>query len=209
MKQLLKFVGIVIVIVAIVAVIGRLFFFDIGKTENYSMVPEIIPGDIFLFRTVGLLGAGDVAVCKNPEDESSLVVGRIIGLPGDNVYLKGNHLHLNGRMVHHNYIEPMMYFDTTTEEEMKYIVRRAEEKLGGSLFTIALMDTTRGKDFREVVVPQDSFFLLGDNRNMAYDSRNFGMVPISNCIGEAMFILWAAETNGDLKQSARSVSWVD
>ncbi len=208
MKQLLKFIGIVLVILAILAVIGRLFFFDIGRTDNYSMVPTIVPGDIFLFRTVGLLGTGDVAVCHNPEDPAVLVVGRIIGVPGDNIFIRDNHINLNGRVIHHNYVEPVMYFDTTTEEQMKYVVRQAEEKVGGTLFTVAFMDTTRGKNFDEVVVPQDSFFLLGDNRNMAYDSRNYGMVPISSCIGEAMFLLWGAESNGDLLQSSRSISWI-
>ena len=209
MKSLLKFVGVVTVLVAIFAVLGRIFLFDIGKTENYSMIPNIIPGDIFIFRTVGLLGTGDVAVCRNPEDPSSLVVGRIIGVPGDTVSIRNNHITKNGHVVHHNFTEPIMYFDTTTEEVMKYVVRTADEKVGGVLLKAAFMDTSRGANFREVTVPQESFFLLGDNRNMAYDSRNFGMVPITDCLGEAVFILWAAETNGDLTQSARSFSWID
>ncbi|MBN2344578.1 MAG: signal peptidase I [Deltaproteobacteria bacterium] len=208
MKTLVKLVISVLVIIAVIAIVGRLFFFDIGKTENYSMIPNIIPGDIFLFRTVGLLGKGDIAVCRNPEDPSTLVVGRIIGVPGEKITLKGNHFLYDQRMVHHNYTEPLIYFDTSTEEHMKYVVRAAEEKTGGVLYTVAFMDTSRGRNFHETIVPEHKFFLVGDNRNMAYDSRNFGFVPIDSCLGEAFFILWAAETNGDLKQSERSFSWI-
>jgi len=208
MKSILKLTGFLIVLVAIVAIVGRLFFFDIGKTANYSMIPNIIPGDIFLFRTVGLLGTGDIAVCKNPEDPSTLVVGRIIGVPDDSIRIKHNHVIKNSKMIQHNAVNPIIYFDTTTEEELKYIVQVVEEKTGGSLYEAALMDVSRGKRYEEVVVPPNHFFLLGDNRNMAYDSRNFGMVPIENCLGGAFFILWAAPTNGDLKQSQRSFSWI-
>lgn len=208
MRLLIKLALFVIVFTAIVAIVGRLFFFDIGKTANYSMIPNIIPGDIFLFRTIGLLGKGDIAVCHNPDDASTLVVGRILGVPGDKFKLTDNHFMYGRRMVQHNYSTPVIYFDTSTEEQMKYVVRIAEEKVGGVLYSVAFMDTSRGKNFSEVIVPENHFFIVGDNRNMAYDSRNFGFVPIESCLGEAMFILWASETNGDLKQSKRSFSWI-
>ncbi|MBN2716890.1 MAG: signal peptidase I [Deltaproteobacteria bacterium] len=211
MKSLLKFVVGVIIFVAIFAIIGRLFFFDIGKTANYSMVPNIIPGDIFLFRkagATGLLGKGDVAVCHNPDDVSSLVVGRIVGVPGDTFRLVDNHFHFGHRMIQHDYTNPVIYFDTSTEEQIKYVIRKATEKLGGTVYEIGFMDTSRGRNFEETVVPDHHFFLVGDNRNMAYDSRNFGFVPIDSCLGEAVFLLWASETNGDLKQSERSISWI-
>lgn len=208
MKSLLKFLFILVVVIAVLAVIGRIFFFEVGKTTNYSMVPNLIPGDLFLFRTVGLLGAGDVAVCRNPQDESSLVVLRIAGLPGDNIAISKNHIILNGSMIHHAHVEPIIYYDTSTEETNEYVVRQAEEKNGGNLYTISLMDTPNGQNFRKVTVPPDHFFLLGDNRNMSHDSRNFGFVPIDSCLGEAMFRLWTDESNGDLKQSKRVLSWI-
>lgn len=211
MKSLIKFIISVIIIVALIVIFGRLFFFDIAKTENYSMIPNIIPGDIFIVRkagNTGLLGKSDIAVCQNPEDPSTLVIGRIIGVPGDTFSLKGNHLHFGSQMIQHQYSSPIIYFDTLTEEHMKYVVRVAEEKLGGTVFSIAFMDTPAGRDFQETTVPEHHFFLLGDNRNMANDSRNFGFVPIDSCIGEAIFLLWAGETNGDLKQSKRSFSWI-
>lgn len=208
MKQISKLILFIIIIAAVITIIGRIFFFDFGRTANYSMAPTIIPGDIFIFRTVGLLGRGDIAVCSNPDDPSSLVIGRIIGVPGDGIEISNNHIVSNGRMIHHSYVEPVLYFDNTTEESMKYVVRVAEEKIGGNLYEVAFMDSTNGKNFRKTVIPDGHFFIVGDNRNMAHDSRNFGTVPIESCLGEVMFILWASENNGDLKQSKRSFSWI-
>jgi signal peptidase I len=208
MGSLLKFIAFLAILIAVAAVIGRIFFFNIGQTANYSMVPALIPGDIFLFKTRGLLGLGDIAVCKNPKDPKSLIVSRIIGLPGDNISIKNNLINYNGRVIQHSYVEPIRYEDNQTEETMNYVVYQAEEKMGGQLYTISFMDTSRGKNFKKIVVPQNSFFVLGDNRNMAHDSRNFGFVPIENCIGSVFFRLWAAPNNGDLKQSKRSFSWI-
>jgi len=208
MRTFFKTLIYIIIGIAIVAVVGRIFFFEVGKTGNYSMVPSLIPGDIFLFRKVGLLGPGDVAICHDPRNPGDLVIGRIVGIPGDSVKIGKNHLVLNGRRQQYSFIEPMIYYDTTTVETMEYVVRCAEEKLGGTLYTIAFMDSSNGSEFRESVVPNETFFIIGDNRNMAYDSRNFGFVPIDSCIGEAVFLLWASPDNGDLKQSARTFSWI-
>jgi signal peptidase I len=211
MKSLIKFGIGTILFISLLVIIGRLLVFDIGKAANYSMIPNLIAGDIFLFRKAGrtgLLGKGDVAVCKSPEDPSKLIVGRVIGIPGDSFSLKGNHLRFGKRTLQHQYINPIIYFDRSTDEQMKYVVRIAEEKLGGVLYSVAFMDTHWGRDYQETVVPEHHFFLIGDNRNMAHDSRIFGFVPINTCIGEAVFLLWAAETNGDLKQSERTFSWI-
>ena len=64
------------------------------------------------------------------------------------------------------------------------------------------MDRAGNKQFAKRKV-ETGFFLLGDNRNRARDSRHFGEVPIGDCIGKAVLILWPAEDNGDLKRNDR------
>lgn len=208
MKSLFKVLLYILVTLALLAIVGRIFVFEVGRVGNYAMVPNLIPGDIFLMRKVGLLGTGDIAVCPNPEDADELVIGRIVGVPGDTLRIKKNRLNINSRQIHYQFLEPIIYFDTTTEETMEYVVKRAEEKLGNSLYTIAFMDISNGQEFQETTIPDGYFFLLGDNRNMAYDSRNYGLVPIDSCLGSASFLLWTTEDNGDLKQSHRILSWV-
>jgi signal peptidase I len=206
--KLLKFVFGLIVVIAIVAVIGRIFFFELGKTQSYSMVPTLIAGDVFIVSTISKnnLGMGDIAVCENPDDPSELVALRIIGVPGDEVSFWRNHIKLNGSVIQHSFEDPLIYFDRTSDEEMEYAVKIAEELVGGKLYHVATMDRAGGKDARAVVVPDEHFFVAGDNRNMAVDSRNFGPIPIESCVGKAVFLLWPAEDSGDLKRGSRLLS---
>jgi signal peptidase I len=206
--KLLKFLLGLIVVVAIVAIVGRLFFFELGKTQSYSMVPTLVAGDIFIVSTISRhdLGRGDVAVCENPDDPGELVALRVIGVPGDSVEFSRNHITLSGEMLQHQVIDPIIYVDRTSGEEMEYAVRIAEELVGGKLHNIALMDRAGGKEAARVVVPEGRFFVAGDNRNMSVDSRNFGSIPIESCVGKAVFLLWPAKDSGDLKRTQRLLS---
>jgi len=206
MAKLLKFVFGLIVVVAIVAVVGRIFFFELGRTQSYSMVPTLVAGDVFIVSTVGLLGMGDIAVCENPDDPSELVALRIVGIPGDEISFWRNHIRLNGDVIQHSVLDPVFYVDRTSGEEMEYAVNVAEELMGGRLYHVALMDRAGGKEARPVVVPEGHFFVAGDNRNMSIDSRNFGTVPIESCVGKAVFLLWPAADSGDLKRTDRLLS---
>jgi len=204
--KLLKFVFGLIVVVAIIAVVGRIFFFELGRTQSYSMVPTLVAGDVFVVSTVGLLGMGDIAVCENPDDASELVALRIVGVPGDEIAFWRNHIRLNGEVIQHSVLDPIFYMDRTSDEEMEYAVNVAEELMGGRLYHVALMDRAGGKEARPVVVPEGHFFVAGDNRNMSIDSRNFGTIPIDSCVGKAVFLLWPAEDSGDLKRTKRLLS---
>jgi signal peptidase I len=51
------------------------------------------------------------------------------------------------------------------------------------------MDTYKKGD--DLVVPPDSYFAMGDNRDVSYDSRYWGFIPRENVIGRPMFIYWS------------------
>ena len=209
MKSFLKFVLGLILVLAILAIVGRIFVFEVAQTNSYSMVPSLVPGDYFLVNTVSLPGQGDIAVCENPEDPTSLVVLRIIGVPGNTVGLWKNHLRVDGVVVQHNIVDPISYEDTTSDETLTYDARVGLEKWGGHLYDVALMERgTAKKKMDDVTVPDDHFFLIGDNRNIARDSRNFGAVPIDSCIGIASFLVWPGEDTGTLLFKDRIFSWL-
>ena len=52
----------------------------------------------------------------------------------------------------------------------------------------------------DLVVPPDSYFVMGDNRNVSYDGRYWGFVPRGHVIGRPMFIYWSFETPHDQYQ---------
>jgi len=55
------------------------------------------------------------------------------------------------------------------------------------------------RSYSEIVVPQDSYFVLGDHRNLSNDSRDFGVVRGDYIYGEAVFAYWPADKLGKLR----------
>ncbi|MCP4600543.1 MAG: signal peptidase I [Proteobacteria bacterium] len=197
-----------IVFLAVVAIIGRIFFFDVAETNSHSMIPNLVPGDIFLVYRRGVLGPGDIAVCKNPENPDSLIVLRIFGVPGSTISIRSDIPYINGKQKDHMLSEGIIYEDNNSGEHLEYYVAIAHEYVGGKTFTIALMDRAGNRNFKEHEV-EDGFFLLGDNRNRARDSRHFGEIRVEDCIGRAMVIAWPGEDCGDLKRKDRILEWLD
>ncbi|HUT78154.1 MAG TPA: signal peptidase I [Polyangia bacterium] len=208
MVKLLKGLFALLMVVVFLAVVGRIFVFQLGYTESYSMVPNLLAGDTFVVRTVGKLGLGDIAVCEDPEQAGSMVVLRVLGLPGQVVKFKHNHVIIDGEMVQREIIDPLLYIDETSAEQLTYAVRIGSEYVGGQQFDVALMDRAGGQQQREFTVPEEHFYLVGDNRNLARDSRNFGPAPIESCIGEAVFLLWPGKDSGDFTFKSRVFSWL-
>jgi signal peptidase I len=49
----------------------------------------------------------------------------------------------------------------------------------------------------DIVVPPDSYFGMGDNRDVSYDSRYWGFIPRENIIGRPLFVYWSFNTPAD------------
>src|SRR5437660_7068225 len=62
------------------------------------------------------------------------------------------------------------------------------------LWQVALHQYIQGDD---IVVPPESYFAMGDNRDVSFDSRFWGFIPSENVIGRPMFIYWSFETPPD------------
>ncbi|MCP4199264.1 MAG: signal peptidase I, partial [Proteobacteria bacterium] len=139
---------------------------------------------------------------RNPEDPQSNIVLRIIGVPGSTVSISNDHVFINGNLVERSFEGHLLYQDHNAEETLEYFVDIAHSFVGGHAYALAFMDRGGGKNFRKHTV-RDGFFVLGDNRNMARDSRHFGEVNIDDCIGKAALLLWPAADNGDLKWDDR------
>lgn len=141
------------------------------------MSPLIAPGEVFwgnkvAVRFSGGFVRGDVIIFKQPvEDRTEFWVMRIVGLPGDIIETAGVKVSINGNPIAHTTIG-------SVDGNLRIL-----EKIDGRSHEI-LVSQAEAPISRNVVVkvPADSFFVMGDNRSLAFDSRYIGTIPRENLV---------------------------
>lgn len=159
-----------------------------------SMVPTIQVGDRLLidkftyrnFLTSPPAGTasrkverGDVVVFKFPENPEVLYVKRAIGLPGETLEIRDKTVYINGNPLE----EPYKHHQDN----------RIFRPRGGNRFSFE----SRRDNFGPVVIPDDSYFMMGDNRDDSADSRYFGFLPENLIVGRPLVIFWSYEDKKD------------
>jgi signal peptidase I len=145
---------------------------------------------------------GDVAVFKLPKDTKVDYIKRVIGLPGDRVQMKQGILHINGAPVKK---ERVADFVDRSGEGKGAPVRQFRETLPNGVSYLVLdgdPDGTGAADNTdEYIVPDNRFFMMGDNRDNSQDSRfvnAVGFVPYENFVGRADIIFFSIEKDTKL-----------
>jgi signal peptidase I len=145
---------------------------------------------------------GDIIVFRYPVDISQTFVKRCMGVPGDHIRIVNKQVYLNGVKLE----EPYKYHKTD------YIDSYRDNFPGEPNVNLApgAIDMLRNHVVNgEVVVPPNSYFAMGDNRDSSLDSRYWGFVPRENIIGKPLIIYWSYETSTDrLNNSAVSIDHV-
>lgn len=133
---------------------------------------------------------GDIVAFHYPEDTSQTFVKRVIGLPGDRIHLVDKQVFRNGRRL----IEPYTQYISPGIDPY-----RDDFPIGPESFT-----TAHGRDMfahhvvdGEVVVPPDSLFVMGDNRDDSADSRYWGFLPRGYVVGKPLIVYWSYDAPSD------------
>lgn len=182
---------------------------DWNPIPSGSMRPTLLEGDVVLVNRlaydfklpltdVSVLSIaepqrGDVITFTSPVDGVRLIK-RLVGVPGDTVELRDEVLFINGQPAH--YQDPQVVAEPMEHGEPIRCIRTRERVQGHERTVQFLPAVAARRSFGPVVVPKDSYFFLGDNRDNSADSRYIGVVPRRLLIGRAHHILVSADIKG-------------
>jgi signal peptidase I len=180
----------------------RTFFVEAFKIPSGSMERTLLVGDFLLVdklaygaevpfthrRLPGLANPdrGDVIVFEWPVDPTKNFVKRLVGLPGDTLEMKEGRLVRNGSILREFYVahtDPDV--DPSPEDfrwQRNFLVSSASALVG--------YHPSRN-NWGPLVVPEKSYFVLGDNRDNSLDSRYWGFVPDSLVKGRPFVIYYS------------------
>ena len=166
------------------------------------MMPTLLTGDFILVNKftygirlpvvdrkvieIGSPSRGDVVVFRAPQDPSTPFIKRVVGLPGDEIRYHRKTLYVNGERVPQEFLS--IYTGTGSGAGMTGAELR-RELLDDAPHEILVRQETGGIGEGRWVVPGNSYFVLGDNRDNSHDSRFWGFVPDRMLVGKA-FMIW-------------------
>jgi len=188
----------------------RAFFFEAYRIPSGSMIPSMLVGDwLFVnklrygphipFSSINLPGYAeparyDIAVFVSPPqidqpwDPTPTLVKRIVGMPGDTLYMRDAKLFVNG-------IEQRQGYGASSEvgdpnEVSPLFDWQKEVGLKASRFGAAPAQPTHD-NWGPFVVPVGHYFMMGDNRYNSKDSRYWSFVPRENIRGRPLFVYYS------------------
>lgn len=133
---------------------------------------------------------GDIIVFRYPVDIAQTFVKRVIGVPGDRIRIVNKQVFVNGKSLD----EPYKYHKTDYIDSYRdNFPSMPNTRTFESQLEMLENHTVNG----EVVVPPNSYFAMGDNRDSSLDSRYWGFVPRGNIIGKPLVIYWSYNTTTD------------
>jgi len=167
-----------IIVAFLLAMVIRAFVVQAFKIPTGSMRVTLIEGDLILVNKF-IYGAkapflnswlpavrtpkrGDVIVFIYPEDKKKDFIKRLVGLSGETVEIKGGSIYINDKPVPEPVFNQIYYYNR------------------GDF----------GAEGQKIVIPENSYFVLGDNSASSKDSRYWGFVPKANLLGKALIIYW-------------------
>lgn len=189
----------------VIAVFVITFVVQAFQIPSESMEKTLLIGDYLLVDKLTYGGAtwddrilpyqpvrrGDIIVFHYPVHPSQDFVKRVVGVPGDRVRLVNRQVQVNGVFL----AEPYVIHRSPVHD-----VFRDEFPRGSLVPQVEArwwLQMKKLVEDGELIVPEGSFFVLGDNRDDSADSRYWGFVPRENIIGRPLLVYWSLRSTGD------------
>jgi signal peptidase I len=174
-----------IIVAIVLALFIRTFVVQAFKIPSGSMLNTLLIGDHILVNKfiygVRLPFAGsvlipvtepkhdDIVVFKFPEDPSKDFIKRVVGIEGDTIEIRNKKVYVNGELQENDFA---IYLDPYIQHS-----EQNRDNLG------------------PLKVPENSIFVMGDNRDYSYDSRFWGFVDLKDLKGKAFMIYWSWDSS--------------
>lgn len=151
---------------------------------NKAVYGAQVPGTPVRLPAFGEPRHGDVVVFTPPHEPTKNYVKRLVGLPGDTLYMRDKVLFRNGEKVQEPYAQhadPLDMHDPRMRWQLDYLTRPADR-----------MHYRPTRDqWGPIVVPEGRYFVLGDNRDDSEDSRYWGLVDELTLKGKPLFVYYS------------------
>jgi len=188
---------------------------DWNPIPSASMHPNLLEGDVVLVNRMAFdlkvpltdlvlarLGEpqrGDIVTFHSPRD-GTLLIKRVVALPGDVVEMRNERLYINGKGADYKLVEESM--DSVGGTALRAVqvaeIMGAQGSAQHRRRHIQLIPgVVAPNTFPPVTVPQGQYLMLGDNRDNSADSRVIGMVPRKLLVGRAERVLVSADYQGN------------
>jgi signal peptidase I len=185
---------------------------DWNPIPSASMHPNLLEGDVVLVNRMafdlkvpltdmvlarmGEPARGDIVTFRSPKD-GTLLIKRLVALPGDTVEMRNERLYINGRGADYAVVADSL--DSIQGETLRAL--QLSESIDGGKgrrrHIQVLPDVMAPRTFGPLTVPQGEYLMLGDNRDNSADSRVIGLVPRKLLIGRAERVLVSADYQGN------------
>jgi signal peptidase I len=136
---------------------------------------------------------GDIIVFRFPVDISQTFVKRVIGVPGDRLKMVNRVVYRNGVALNEPYVYHKFPYDASRDNfpgEPTLFAEGLQAQLQQDMLQNHVVNG-------QIVVPPNSYFAMGDNRDNSLDSRYWGFVPRDNIIGKPLVIYWSYQANSE------------
>ena len=177
-----------------------------------AMANTIIPGDRLVVkkRAFGEINRGDLIVFRYPNDNATHYLSRVVGLPHETIEIRGRSVYINGRELGEQRVRvrPDDLFDTDYLEELStegsgpyrvFYVAREQDQSGMPQEPEDYPFGSNGGSR----IPDNEYFVMGDNRDNSEDSRYRGTVPRALVFGKPTMIYWSQQD----RPGHESVRW--
>ena len=207
-----------VILAIFIALVIRSFVFEPFNIPSGSMKPNLLVGD-FIFVSKWSYGfsrhslpfsiplipnkifqkipeRGDVVVFKTPENNRTDYIKRVIALPGDKIRVTNGIIFINNSEIYRKKLDD--FIDTDLNVNNKRVRKYKEYFFNLEIDILDITDNGIADNTREFIIPDNHFFVMGDNRDNSQDSRfinSVGFIPYENLVGKARFIFFSLENS--------------